>query len=113
MHRGISVRAWIGNENRNTISSLDRQQDLGCVADEGVAILIVAEDAGLLPRIAFRMDHADIGAMNLPTSGQGPFTVEETKKAAPVFVDIFRFVFVEAGQVERVFGHRTDAADPG
>jgi len=50
--------------------------------------------------------------VNLPAAGQGPIAGKEFEKTAAVFVNVFRDVFVKAGEIERVPGHRTDAAAP-
>ena len=51
--------------------------------------------------------------MHLPASGQRPFAGEEFEETAAVLVDIFRVVFIEAGEVQRTDRHRADAAKSG
>jgi len=75
--------------------------------------LIVAKNAGLWFRFLRIVNDANIRAVNLPTTGQRPDAFEELEKAAPVLINIFRFVFIEAGKVQRAPWERTDAAQPG
>src|SRR5438067_1325292 len=104
------ARQGIADQDRNAVGSLNRQQNLRSVADERIAVLIVAENAGLWFRFLRIVNDANIRAVNLPTTGQRPDALEELEKAAPVFVNVFRFVFIEAGKVQRVPRERTDAA---
>ena len=107
------TRQRIAEQDRNAVGSLHRQQNFRRAADERVALLIVAEHAGLWFCFLGPVNHAHVRAVNLPTTGQRPDACEELEKAAPIFVNIFRFVFIEAGQVQRVTRERTDAAQPG
>ena len=38
---------------------------------------------------------------------------EELEKATPILQNVFRRVFVKAGEVERIFGHGADTAASG
>src|SRR5438067_11588518 len=106
------ARQGIADQDRNAVGSLNRQQNLRSVADERIAVLIVAENAGLWLRFLRIVNDANIRAANLPTAGQRPDAFEELEKAAPVLVNIFCFVFIETGKVKRVLRKRTNADQP-
>src|SRR5881398_2773004 len=86
---------------RLTIDADVPRQPACTAANERVAVLIVAENAGLWFRFLRIVNDANIRVVNLPTTGERPDAFEELEKAAPVLVNIFRFVFIEAGKVQR------------
>jgi len=59
------------------------------------------------------MNDANVGAMNLPAAGQRPAACEQFEESAAILVNVFGLVFIESGEVQRVFQHRADAAYPG
>src|SRR5437764_10252849 len=106
------ARQRIADQDRNAVGSLNRQQNSRSATNERVAVLIIAEHAGLWFCFLWIVNDAHVRAVNLPTTGQRPVAVEELEKAAPVLINIFRIVFIEAGKVQRVPRERTDAAQP-
>jgi len=48
----------------------------------------------------------------LPAAGQGPLSGKKLEKAATILQNVVRRVFVKAGQIKRVVGKGTDAAQP-
>ena len=48
MHSGECAADSIAEQYRNAVGSLNCEQDFGRVANQGIAVLIVAEHAGLL-----------------------------------------------------------------
>jgi len=113
MHCGECSGLWIAEQYRNTVGSLYRQQNFRCLTDECVAIFFIAEHAGFGLCFLVASNDTHVGAVGLPAASQGPFAVKELEKPATIFVDIFRVVFVKAGEIERVERHRADAAEPG
>ena len=99
MHRREGAGSGIAKQNRNTVGSFYCQQYARYVADQRVAVNIVARNAGFRFRFGFVCDHAHVGAVNLPAAGQGPGACEEFEEPAPVFVNVLGVIFVEAGEV--------------
>src|SRR6266511_5812726 len=99
MHGGEGAGLGIAEQNRNAVGSLDGQKNLRQVADECVAILIVAKHAGLWLRVCLVSDNAQVGAVKLPAAGQCPFAFEEFEKPATILVNVFGGVFVKTGEV--------------
>src|SRR5436190_18936202 len=113
MHSCEGAADSIAEQDRNAVGSLNCEQNIRRIANQGIAVLIVAEHAGLLVGILLRANGANVCAMYLPASGQRPFAGEEFEKTAAVLVDIFRVVFIEASEVQRTDRHRADAAKSG
>jgi hypothetical protein len=59
------------------------------------------------------MNDANVGAMNLPATGQRPAAFEQFEESPAILVNVFGVVFIESGEVQRVFQHRADTAHPG
>src|SRR5437588_9332428 len=106
------ARQRIADQDRNAVGSLNRQKNFRSATNKRIAVLIVAENAGLWLRFLRIVNDANIRAVNLPTAGQRPDAFEELEKAAPVLINIFCFVFIETGKVKRVLRKRTNAAQP-
>src|SRR6185295_114703 len=102
MYSRESAGLWISNEKRYTISRLDPSQHSFCVADDRVAIDRVA--AFVLGRLCFSsiLDNTYIGAVNLPTTCQGPVPRKKLEKATAILQNVLRFVVVESGKTKRV-----------
>lgn len=111
MNGGERACFRIADQNWDAVSSLYCKQDVRRGADERITVLVVAEDAGSWHCFFFSLNDAHIGAVNLPAAGQRPVAVEELEKAAAVLVNVFGIVFIEAGEIQRVLRHGTDAAE--
>ena len=89
----------IAEQDGNTIGSFYRQQNPRRSANQRVTVLFVAEHAGFGSRFLLALNNAHVGAVDLPAAGQSPVAVKQSEEATPVLVNIFRFVFVESGEV--------------
>src|SRR5262249_33539999 len=83
------------------------------IADQRIAVLLVAQDAGFWTRLDRAAHNPYIGTMNLPATSQRPVAAEQFKKAPAIFVDLLSLVFVKTGEIERVFGHCTNSTQAG
>src|SRR5689334_4513397 len=113
MHRSKGAGLCITQEDRNAIRRLYPEQNPWRPTDQRVAVNVVAQHAGFWLRFLLGLDHAHVGAVSLPATGQRPVTFEEFEKASTILVNVLRVVFVEAGEVQRVFRHRADTAESG
>ena len=107
------ARQRIADQDRNAVGSLNRQKNFRSATNKRIAVLIVAENAGLRFCFLRIVNDAHIRPVNLPTTGQRPIAFEELEKAAPVLINIIRLVFIETGKVQRVLREGTNAAQPG
>ena len=112
MHCGAGPGFGIGNQHGNAVGSLYCQQNPGSVADQGVTAFVIAEHVWCLLRFLVIMNDAYVGTVNLPAAGQDPVPCEEFEKTATILVNVFSVVFVKSGQVERLVGQGTNAAQP-
>src|ERR1041385_1042862 len=111
VHCGKRASHRISEQNRNAIRCLNTGQHAFRIADNHIAIDRVA--AFVLSRLRFllRLDHAHVGAVNLPAAGERPVAGKKLEKPAPILQNVLRSVVVEAGQTQRIGRHRTDAAE--
>src|SRR5436190_15166724 len=113
MHGGKRAGRRIAQQDRNTIGRLDPEQNVRGVADQSITVLVIPEHTGPRTGFGYGTNDPNVGAVYLPTTGQRPIAVEQFEKAAPVLVNVFRVVFIKAGEVQRVFRHGADAAATG
>src|SRR2546429_6192382 len=62
------ARQRIADQDRNAVGSLNRQQNFRSAANKRIAVLIVAENAGLWFCFLRIVNHAHVRAVNLPTT---------------------------------------------
>src|ERR1044072_3931610 len=112
MNRCKSARCRIAKQNRNTISSLNSGQHPFCITNDDVAEDRIA--ALILRRLRFRrcLDHANIGAVNLPATSERPVSRKKLEKAATILQNVLCRVVIEARETKRIGGHFADAAEP-
>src|SRR5688572_19427691 len=109
----ISSGNRIGQQKRNTICSLYACQHPSCIADDRIAVNRFTSCVLRRFRIRGCMDQAHVRSVDLPAAGQGPLARKELEKPATILQNVFRSVFIKAGEVERLFRHRACAAAAG
>jgi hypothetical protein len=57
------------------------------------------------------LDHTHVGAVDLPTTGEGPLARKKLEKAATILQNVLRRVVVEPGEAERVGRHFANTAE--
>ncbi len=77
MHRGKGSGFCITQEDWNAIRRLYREQNPWRPTGQRVTIDVVAEHAGFWLRLLLGLDHAHVGAVSLPATGQRPFAFEK------------------------------------
>lgn len=97
VHSRERAGAFIGNQNRQTIGCLNRQQNARSVGGQRVASRRLA--AGVF-RAA---DKTNIGGMNLLRGDKRPIRrVERREKPAAIFNHVLALVLAEIPQAERI-----------
>src|SRR5258708_38825772 len=97
MHRGKSACLGVSQQHRYAVGGFDGEQNLSSVADQRVAVNVIAQDAGFCLRFQLVMNDADVGAVYLPTSGQCPVALEEVEKTPAGFLENFPGLVLKAG----------------
>jgi hypothetical protein len=57
------------------------------------------------------VNHAHVGAVNLPAARQLPIAGKKLEKPATILQNVLRGVVIEAGETQRIGRHRADAAE--
>src|SRR4030095_1560050 len=107
--KGASDR--ITQQNRNAIRSLNSGQHTFRITDDHITEDRFAEL--VLGRLRFlpRVNHAHVGAVNLPAARQLPIAGKKLEKPATILQNVLRRVVVEAGEAQRTGRHRADATE--
>src|SRR5215813_10202021 len=106
MHCCKSTSHRIAEQDRNAIRSLHTGQHAFRVADDHIAKDRVAAFVLGGFRFLLRLDHAHVGAVNLPATGERPVARKKLEKPATILQNVLRRVVVKAGEAQRAGRHR-------
>src|ERR1043165_5883089 len=110
MDRRKRTRAGITNQYRYAIGRLHARKHTVSITDDHIAVDRLARviHGGL--RFGDRIDDANIRAVNLPATGEGPRARKKLEKATTILQNVLRRVVVKTGKAQRFVRHRADAA---
>src|SRR6185369_44966 len=113
MNGGECARNRIADQYWNAVRCLHAGQHALRIADNHVAIDRVA--VLVLSRLRFfpRINDANVRAMHLPATSQGPLARKKLEKAAAILQNVLRSIVVEARETQRIARHFANAAETG
>ena len=100
MNGGKGAGTGIANQDRYTVGRLYARQDPSCIADNRIAVDGIPAPILRRLRLAEVTYETHFGAVHLPATCERPVAPKELEKAATILQNVFRGVFVEAGQIE-------------
>ena len=83
------------------------------VTDDHITVNRIAELVLRRFRILGGMNNANIRAMDLPTTREGPIAWKKLEKATTILQNVLRSIVIEPGETQRVRRHMADATETG